>query len=313
MNTPKVHITRRGSVYVNGAVQSSTINPHERILRGTQDDVTVLPMGFDNINANSAINTLRMHQSDMDTKHGDIGSLVHPSSMRLRSISPLTSDRLHMGGSPYMPQRSQEQELMQRQGMTAQPSFMTPIAGGDQTLSTIHNEQDLLDQKDLRINIPASQIGRSSVSQHSEIGSPSKSIVQLYDIEFDRLKERCTRAENALGQSYRSLDKLNDLIVATDSSPQLANNNSVHALLDFFQQVGIIWNDVRLLFFPHQHINIGIPLKYQIITINTWYILLIFHFPEFFSPFFSVLFFSRCLNVKRDLRSKKLFHLPWRH
>ena len=71
----------------------------------------------------------------------------------------------------------------------------------------------------------------------SELNSPSKSIVQLYEIEFDLLKTRCIRAENALGQSYRSLDKLNDLIVATDSSSQLASNNSVNALLSFFQQV----------------------------------------------------------------------------
>ena len=91
-------------------------------------------------------------------------------------------------------------------------------------------EDDILDHKELRINT-------GIAGQQSELNSPSKSIVQLYEIEFDLLKTRCIRAENALGQSYRSLDKLNDLIVATDSSSQLASNNSVNALLSFFQQV----------------------------------------------------------------------------
>ena len=51
------------------------------------------------------------------------------------------------------------------------------------------------------------------------------------------MKERCARAESALAQSYRSLDKLNDLIVETDSSTQLASNTSVNTLLEFFQKV----------------------------------------------------------------------------
>ena len=54
------------------------------------------------------------------------------------------------------------------------------------------------------------------------------------------MKERCARAESALAQSYRSLDKLNDLIVETDSSTQLASNTSVNALLEFFQKVCVL-------------------------------------------------------------------------
>ena len=88
--------------------------------------------------------------------------------------------------------------------------------------------------------------------------SPSKSIVQLYELEYERMKMRCARAEAALGESYRSLDTLNDLIVATDTSKQLASSTSVNALLDFFQQVSFI--GVCFFFFFFYNTAILYPL-----------------------------------------------------
>jgi hypothetical protein len=76
---------------------------------------------------------------------------------------------------------------------------------------------------------------RESYLNHS---SPvSKSIITLYEIEHERLHERCAAAENALAKSNEALDRLNDLVVSSDSSAELTMNTSVSHLLDFTKQL----------------------------------------------------------------------------
>jgi hypothetical protein len=145
-----------------------------------------------------------------------------------------------------------------------QPVFYTPNGNGKRRKGTDAPQQKSnsfgrednasydtgrLDHQDLRINIPPSS---SSLMQDNGSVSPSKSIVQLYELEYERMKMRCARAEAALGESYRSLDTLNDLIVATDTSKQLASSTSVNALLDFFQQVSFIGVCFFFFFFTIQ-------------------------------------------------------------
>ena len=191
---------------------------------------------------------------DMDSKDSDMSisaSLRHPISLRLRSPQ--------LANSPFLPQRLQEQSVdphsylhlnqqhhasaVAATSPTQQPLFHTPTVGDRK-----HYDTGRLNHKDLRINISASMQNDFASSNPGSNGgngtgggggvlSPSRSIVQLYELEYDRMKSKCARAETALGESYRSLDKLNDLIVATDTSKQLASSTSVNALLDFFHQV----------------------------------------------------------------------------
>ena len=234
MNTPQVHVSRRGSVHVTSGVNQHQLHIHGREqshFDSHQDEQIHRSQPMD---PSSRSPRSRMRRSEMDTKHGEMqGDQYLTTTSTRRNISD--SPRSRRSESPQSRARSESPSRSHRH-----PSdFQSPSLGGNSQNHDHHDQHDqhdqhndeLLDSRELRIRIPASAV------RTGQVGSPSKSIVQLYELEFTRMKERCARAESALAQSYRSLDKLNDLIVETDSSTQLASNTSVNTLLEFFQKV----------------------------------------------------------------------------
>ena len=94
MNTPNMHITRSGSIYINDSGQSLTLSPTNDRDNATLYHTTQDNNGYNNNNGStSSHHSTMMHQSDMDSKYGEVssGSLLHHNSMRLRS--PLTIPR----------------------------------------------------------------------------------------------------------------------------------------------------------------------------------------------------------------------------
>ena len=150
--------------------------------------------------------------------------------------------------STYM--NNSENDSINTSSLRQQPMFYSPNIDSKAKAANRHNGSVLpsldgnddmgrLNHQDLvKINTQESKILRSQMWGASSGGvSPSKSIVKLYEIEYDRMEKRALRAEATLAEAYQNLDKLNDLIVAADTSKQLASSTSVNALLDFFQQV----------------------------------------------------------------------------
>ncbi len=109
------------------------------------------------------------------------------------------------GVAAPLPQRQQQQQQQQ-------PNTYAPLS-------------PLLDTKDLR-------------DEYMSHPSPvSKSIVKLYEIQHERLQERCALAEGALQKSNQTLDRLNDMVISNDASPMLTTCTSVLNLLSFMKEV----------------------------------------------------------------------------